>query len=356
MKKLYRDRLEEDVLAISFDDGRLPGSEGHRLAREYIIERMGELGLEPYGAEGFELPYRAVGEDFVNIVGVVRSGKTDKKPVLIGSHYDSVIDAPCADDNASAVAISLSAAKILSGTDLARDVIIAIFDAEEPPHFRQETMGSIRFYKDQMNAEGLHAAIVMDLVGHDVMTPSELLDSVPVFGQLAKRLCRGDSEDVALPIIRDLFFLTGVESHPAMPHIVGSVKAPAKLRPVCTLNKYIGDISDHGIFRVNHVPYLFMSCGRWRHYHSPTDTPKRLNYAKMERIMRYLVAVTDAVSRDELDGESPGDNDTSAFEIRTLKEALGPILPILLKALGVKKMETRQDIDKLAEGLLSLGL
>jgi hypothetical protein len=31
-------------------------------------------------------------------------------------------------------------------------------------------------------------------------------------------------------------------------------------------------MSDHGIFRENGVPYLFLSCGRWPHYHRDTDT------------------------------------------------------------------------------------
>lgn len=356
MKNLYQDKLKSDVLAISFDDGRLPGSKGHRDAREYITGRMQESGLEPYRPEGFELPYRVIGEDFVNIIGVVKSGKSDKKPLLIGAHYDSVIAAPCADDNASAIAIALAAAEILGSMDLVRDVVIAIFDAEEPPHFFQETMGSIRFYKDQMNTEGVHAAIVMDLVGHDVLIPAEYLDFMPLFRQLAKRFGRVDSEDVALPVIRDLFFMTGVESHPSLPGIINKIKVPGKLRVVSTLNKYIGDISDHGIFRINYVPYLFMSCGRWRHYHSPTDTPDKLNYAKMERILRYLIAVTDAVTKDNLDGGLVSDYDTAEFEIKTLKKALGPILPILFKILGVKKIKTREDIDAFAERLLSLGL
>ncbi len=34
-------------------DGRAPGSEGHRLAAEYLLEQMKGLGLEPLFAEGF---------------------------------------------------------------------------------------------------------------------------------------------------------------------------------------------------------------------------------------------------------------------------------------------------------------
>ena len=68
---------------------------------------------------------------------------------LIGAHYDSVIDAPCADDNAAAVAIALSAAGQLAGQTLNRDVVIALFDAEEPPYFHTESMGSTRFYRNR---------------------------------------------------------------------------------------------------------------------------------------------------------------------------------------------------------------
>ena len=34
------------------------------------------------------------------------------------------------------------------------------------------------------------------------------------------------------------------------------------LKLVPTLNRYVGDMSDHGIFRENGVPYFFLSCGR----------------------------------------------------------------------------------------------
>ena len=64
-------------------------------------------------------------------------------------------------------------------------MILAFFDAEEPPHFLQPTMGSIRFYEDQLQDE-IHCAVIMDLVGHDV----------PVQG------------------LEDLLFITGMESDP----------------------------------------------------------------------------------------------------------------------------------------------
>ena len=69
---------------------------------------------------------------------------------------------------------------------------------------------------------------------------------------------------------------------------------------VPTLNRYVGDMSDHGVFRTNGVPYLFLSCGRWPHYHRDTDTPDRLNYEKMGRIARQVLAFAAALDGAEL--------------------------------------------------------
>jgi Zn-dependent M28 family amino/carboxypeptidase len=263
-------KLKRDVAAISLPEGRVVGSAGHEKARRCLLGRMEELGLEPYQGNGLELPYSRDGEDFTNLVGVVPGASPSAKPILIGAHYDSVIPAPCADDNAAAVAIALAAAEMLRKRRLRRDVVIAIFDAEEPWHFQEPSMGSIRFYEDHARERGVHAAIVMDLMGHDVLVPMAVLDMVPWLGRLGRLLPRAGEHDVALPGVRDLFFMTGAESHPNLARVVDSVRMPRRLRLIATLNEYVGDMSDHGVFRTNGVPYLFFSCGRWRHYHVET--------------------------------------------------------------------------------------
>ena len=54
-----------------------------------------------------------------NLVGVIPGADRRLSPVLIGAHYDSVIAAPSADDNAAAVAIALSAVGALRATGAA---------------------------------------------------------------------------------------------------------------------------------------------------------------------------------------------------------------------------------------------
>src|SRR5204863_528647 len=74
---------------------------------------------------------------------VERSGDgRSKEIVILGAHYDTVPETPGADDNASAVAVLLEAARLLHGRPFRRTVRFVAFANEEPPHFYTDTMGS----------------------------------------------------------------------------------------------------------------------------------------------------------------------------------------------------------------------
>jgi hypothetical protein len=327
--------LREEVEALALPAGRVVGTPGHEQARRYLQERLRTIGLDPYRGDTFALPYRVSGHDFCNLVGVAPGRDRSLAPVLIGAHYDSVIAAPCADDNAAAVAIALAAGEHFRKQPVERDVIIALFDAEEPGWFHTPGMGSVRFYEDQRQPIGFHAVFIMDLVGHDVPSP------IPEMKLIA-------------PHFSQLLFLTGAESHLALPEIVRQARVP-ELPVVATLNRRVGDMSDHGVFRMHGVPYLFLSCGRWQHYHMPSDTPEKLNYDKMARIRDYLIRLASRVSETVLPPASdrPGvEADTSAFEIALLREAMGEqVIPFLLAAIGLTRLETSAHLDALAARL-----
>ena len=305
------------------------GSAGHARARAYLERRLGELGLAPYRGDSYALSYRnpRARVESHNMVGVLPGRERRLPPVLIGAHYDSVIAAPSADDNAAAIAIALSSAEVLTATDRARDVVIALFDAEEPPYFLGPAMGSIRFCEDQADARGFHAAIVMDLVGHDFALPR--------------------------PEVANLLVATGIESSGALPALIDACPRPARLPLAVVHNDVVGDMSDHHAFRVRGVPYLFLSCGRWAHYHRETDTPDRLAWGKMALIRDYLVSLTGALAETDLAAPPV---DTTAMEIRYLEAALGPILPAVLALLRMSSLKTRSDLVRLAIGLQSLGV
>jgi hypothetical protein len=322
--------LRTDVERLAAPGTRRVGTRGHDLARDYLLGRLAELGFIPYGPDSFGLPYHAGRQDFENLIGVVAGRTSGLPPVLIGAHYDTV-DTPGADDNAAAVAIALAVGERLRQAQLPRDVLIALFDAEEPPYFHSAAMGSIRFFEDHRPAVGVHAAVVMDLVGHDVPFPDPAL---------ASRLA-------------PLLFVTGAESHPALPEVINACHPGGDLPVVAALNRRVGDMSDHHAFRLGGVPFLFLSCGRWPHYHMPTDTPEKLNYAKIVRIADFLTCVVERIANTALPPAERDDEgqavDTTALEVQLLDEALGVEgVARLLGAVGLQRLQTAADLDRLA--------
>ncbi len=313
------ERLRSDVEALCSGRDRRVGRPGHDAARAYLTQRYAAIGLQPYG-EAYELPYAGAAVRFANLVAVAPAsgvGANDAAPLLLAAHYDTVADSPGADDNAAAIAITLEVARRLIDQPAARPIVIAQFDAEEPPYFRTSVMGSTFFHAHQARTP-IHAAIVLDLVGH----------AVPV------------------PGIEDVVFMTGMESDPALERTVTDLDPSDGLRVVTALNRYIGDLSDHHTFRLAQVPYLFLSCGRWQHYHAPTDTPDQLDWPKCSAMTDLVEALTRDVASRTLDGPWEA-YDTTTTDITTMRAALAP----LLDAFGIG-LESRRDIDRVVALLL----
>ena len=210
------------------------------------------------------------------------------------------------------MAIVLAVVEKLRSVSLDRDLIIAFFDAEEPPYFMTDAMGSIYFFSKQRTEE-FGCALILDLVGHDV----------PIAG------------------FEDLLFITGMESHSALENVIKSTGENNRVRIVPALNSYVGDMSDHHIFRVNDVPYLFLSCGRWEHYHMPTDTPEKLNYEKMGAIADYLVNLVQSCASAQFLESSPGYDPTT-----TELQYMNSVFSDLFLQFGIPGLKSREDIDR----------
>ncbi|MEX2502684.1 MAG: M28 family peptidase, partial [Trueperaceae bacterium] len=202
-----------------------------------------------------------------------------------------------------------------------RDVLIALFDAEEPPYYLTPVMGSIRFYERQATGP-VHAALILDLVGHEVPIPG----------------------------LEDVTFVTGMESDPGLEEVmreavIRGLPPSDGVRWVTALNRYVGDVSDHHVFRRERVPYLFLSCGRWEHYHRASDTPERLAYGKMSAIADGLERMTRSVAERPLHGPWEG-YDTAPTDLATMRAALGDLADRMDLPL-----DDRGDIERMA-GLL----
>ena len=319
--------IARDTEALALPEGRRVGQPGHAVVREYLLGRLAEIGLMPFSGEGFELPFSGQGQSFWNLAARIPGKNPALDPVLIGAHYDSVIDAPCADDNATAVAVVLAAAEHFQENAMEREVIVVLFDSEEPPFFQTPLMGSTRFYEDHCTGIRFSCVLIMDLIGHDVEIRHE-----------AARF---------MPTLRRLVFVLGSESDDALPGVVEWAGSQAKgLKVFPTLNRYIGDMSDHHAFRLGGQPFLFLSCGQGRHYHLPSDNLDWINFDKVRHVFAFVVDLVRRLDSTEMSGKP---SDPAEFEVRMIRRLIGPVFPVFLKLLGLGQLKTRPDLDVLAE-------
>lgn len=327
-----RAQIENDTRALALPTGRRVGQPGHDVARRYLIDRINQIGLAPFKGNSFELPYRqanpATGCDteFINLIAKVSGTESIPAPLLIGAHYDSVIDGPCADDNATAVAVVLAAAERFVRSPLRRDLIVALFDAEEPPFFLSESMGSIRFHEDHCAGIAFSCALILDLIGHDVEFGSAELSQL-------------------IPHVREMLFVMGAESDHSLPAVVEQSAMRANgLRILPTLNSYIGDMSDHHAFRVAGQPFLFLSCGQGKYYHHPRDDMGWINLDKVAQVAEFSIDLLQIL--DRVDPHAPRPCDPVDFELRMMEKAIGPGLPWLRELLGLQSLATRADLGR----------
>jgi len=337
--------LQRHTKELALPNGRMVGSTGHFLTRGYLVKQMETAQMIPFHGSSFELRYERPHpntreqQEFTNLVGVIPGKDRTLPPILLGAHYDSVIAAPSVDDNATSVAMNLVLTEEYRQRPLDRDLIIAYFDAEELPFFLGESMGSRRFCEDYCLDLKFAAVIVSDLIGHD-FHPADL--GLPsILGTV-------------MPHMRKLVCVMGAESSPAFPSIVSNAAGRAKgIRVFHLLHRYVPNMSDHAAFAKAGHPFLFLSCGQGRHYHSPQDTLEWINFGKLGRITHYVADLIDQINGTPSTPPQPlDDQELFDLEMEMLREALGVTLPMALKHFKKKLPTSRDELDAMLSNSL----
>ena len=132
-------------------------------AAETYIERQ-------WQAQGYSVAaqrYAAEGVDSANLeVSILGTSKPDEI-IVIGAHYDSVQGSPGADDNASAVAALLEISRLFSGIRAARTLRLVAFVNEEPPFFFWGNMGSAIYAKAaRRRGDDIRAMFSLEMLGY----------------------------------------------------------------------------------------------------------------------------------------------------------------------------------------------
>lgn len=226
-----------------------------------------------------DVSYQTSGITLSNVVLECPGNKKPGEVLIIGAHYDSDARTPGADDNASAVAMLIEAARLISRVPLSRTVRFVAFPCEEMPHFATNSMGS-QVYARHCKAknEQVVGMICLEMVGYFRDEPGSQQYPPAIPSWLTRVLPKRGNFLAAVANLRSNWLLY---------HFARGFKRASKLPllPV-PLPEAIPEIhlSDHRSFWELGYPALMLtdtSFLRNPHYHLRSDLPKTLDYPRL---------------------------------------------------------------------------
>jgi len=255
-------------------EGRMSGKTGNRTAAEMIKRSFEACGLKAtYQKFAIERmnpgPKNETGDNFTQNIVAWKEGTTlPNEIVVIGAHMDHIGYGPQmsrsrakdqihpgADDNASGTVALIEMAQAISGLQPKRTVVFIAFSAEE--------MGLIgsRYY----------CANPLFPVGNPNIKNHIFMLNMDMIGYLGKGQF-------------DVFWATSGSSVDVNRYIQ-ELNGKYSFAENITSRGTGG--SDHASFYNKKVPIAFLHTGLHPHYHTPTDTPDRINYSGIEQVSRY---------------------------------------------------------------------
>lgn len=277
------ERLRESVQTLCDELGPRDYTRPENLDRvaAWIATRFREAGLPVEIQE-----YEADGKVYRNVIARQVGGNKGAPALVVGAHYDAYGSLPGANDNASGVAVLLELARTLPRGTPRHDHYLVAFSTEEPPFFRTDDMGSYRFARLlQERKVEVELMIALDLVGYYSDEPGSQRFPLPGLGWLYPDVGNFAAVVGDLGSGRSILRVKqGMRSTSALP--IHSFRAPTFVPGV--------DWSDHLSFRRLGFPGVLVSDTafmRYDHYHEPTDTPEKLDYERMARLVTALHGV-----------------------------------------------------------------
>jgi Zn-dependent M28 family amino/carboxypeptidase len=276
------ERMRQHVVAVASEEHNTGTPVQLERAAAYIETALARAGYAPTRQE-----YTAGGQRVRNIevaVSNVAKGKRPDRLFIVGAHYDSAPGAPGANDNGSGTAAVLELARLLKTMQprAGTEVRFVFFVNEEPPYFMGEEMGSM-VHAAELKRQGqkVEGALVLETMGYYTDAPNSqqlppgLEGRYPSTGNFLAFV--GTLESSAL--VRDaLAAFRSASDFPAH-----GLAAPAHTTGVT--------LSDHSSYNRHGYPALMVTDTafmRYPYYHTAQDTPDKLDYESMARVVTGL--------------------------------------------------------------------
>jgi hypothetical protein len=271
-ERTIRDRLRDHVqtLAGTIGERNLHRWPALAAAADYIEGAFGAAGYSPT-SERFE----SRGLQVRNLVAERPGTSAPEEIVLVGAHYDSVPGSPGANDNGSGTAA-------LAHRPLPRTLRLVAFVNEESPYSFTPEMGSlVHALGAKARGERIRAMLSLETIGCYSDRPGSQRYPWPLSHFYPDR---GDF----------IGFIGNLGSRGLVRESIGAFRRHARFPSEgAALPQGVEGVawSDHWSFWQAGYPAIMVTDTaflRYPHYHSPQDTPDRLDYERTARVVAGL--------------------------------------------------------------------
>ncbi len=283
-------RLYADLSFIEGVRHRSAGAAHLQETKDMIWMQLLDNGLETSLQE-----FAYGGYNAQNIVGKQNGTGTSGDTYILGGHFDTVSDAPGADDNGSAVAGMLEAVRILSQYPTKKSIKYIGFDLEEAG-----LLGSLQYTQNGISSgENIAGMIALEMIGYYSTAPNS--QTLPVgfnllfpdaYNEVASQDFKGNFITNVGKVGNSATLMQQFEDISAnyAPSLrTVSVAAPANWQ---ALTPDLGR-SDHAPFWLENMPAIMLTDGanfRNPNYHTPNDKVETLNFTFMADVVKGTVA------------------------------------------------------------------
>jgi hypothetical protein len=300
--------LERDVRILAESIGERNVFRPGALARavEFIEEELRSAGLEPRRDS-----YPVRGRDCHNLEVEIPGSIRAREIIVVGAHYDTVTECPGANDNASGVAALLALARRFRHASPRRSLRFVFFVNEEPPFFMSGEMGSLVYARRcAARKDRIRGMLALETIGYFDERPGSqrypvgflrrLYPDAGDFIAFVSNLGSWRLLRAALRGYRRAVDGAGVDagdSDEPSPTRSESARHAGALPRVeakgAALPRFVPGVgwSDHQAFWAYGFPALMVTDTapfRYPHYHTSHDTPEKLDYARLARVVLGL--------------------------------------------------------------------
>ena len=287
---MLRDRLRAHVSVLAGDIGErnVWRSRALEASARHVERVLGDLGY-PVTVQEFDVQ----GVTVKNLEAERKGNSVPEEVVVVGAHYDSIIGSPGANDNASGVAGVLEMARLLADQPLPRTVRFVAFVNEEPPFFQTDDMGS-RVYASRARRRGERIVAMLSI------------ETIGYYSEEAGSQHYPFPLSLVYPNTANFIgFVGNHASRDLVRRAIGTFRARIEFPSEgITAPEWITGIgwSDHASFWKEGYAALMITdtaLFRYRHYHTPEDTPDKIDYTRMARVVMGIARVVAELARPD---------------------------------------------------------